>query len=229
MPPQSLVDMSKRESLSVAGLFGGIELGLHRAGHASTVLCEIDPGARAVLSRHFPNIPIESDVKRLRVCRSRRSRCGVPWPGLEPSRANRRHSWQAIGFGWTHLPATRRSQEATPLAPDRECVFHASTRSGQGNALPRRSIGGTRVFMGVSCCRYASVRSAPAPPESAAARVSDRRSSCGFAHRGRWCYGFAGTDSRSTKRPVAENGLEPPMLHSLRCTSLPPLRWPAHC
>ena len=61
--------MPKGESLSVAGLFagiGGIELGLHRAGHGSTLLCEIDPGARAVLSRHFPNVPIESDVKRLK-------------------------------------------------------------------------------------------------------------------------------------------------------------------
>ena len=61
--------MPEGESLSVAGLFagiGGIELGLHRAGHESTLLCEIDPGARAVLTRHFPGVPIESDVKRLK-------------------------------------------------------------------------------------------------------------------------------------------------------------------
>ena len=61
--------MPKGESLSVAGLFagiGGIELGLHRAGHESTLLCEIEPGARAVLTRHFPGVPIESDVKRLK-------------------------------------------------------------------------------------------------------------------------------------------------------------------
>jgi DNA (cytosine-5)-methyltransferase 1 len=40
------------EALSVAGLFagiGGIELGLHRAGHHTEILCEIDTGASLVL------------------------------------------------------------------------------------------------------------------------------------------------------------------------------------
>lgn len=61
--------MPSGESLSVAGLFagiGGIELGLHQAGHVSALLCEIDSGARAVLAKHFPNVPLESDVRRLR-------------------------------------------------------------------------------------------------------------------------------------------------------------------
>lgn len=38
--------------LNVAGLFagiGGVELGLERAGHKSSVLCEIEQGAAAVL------------------------------------------------------------------------------------------------------------------------------------------------------------------------------------
>jgi len=55
--------------LSVAGLFagiGGIELGLHRAGHATVLLCEIDPGANAVLGARFPGLPIELDVRRLK-------------------------------------------------------------------------------------------------------------------------------------------------------------------
>ena len=39
------------------GLFagvGGFELGLAKAGHEARLLCEIDPGARAVLAARFP-------------------------------------------------------------------------------------------------------------------------------------------------------------------------------
>jgi len=44
------------DRFKVAGLFagvGGIELGLGRAGHESSLLCEIDPAARAVLEERF--------------------------------------------------------------------------------------------------------------------------------------------------------------------------------
>lgn len=57
------------ESLSVAGLFagiGGIELGLHRAGHESAILCEIDPGASNVLRRHFADVPLTPDVREIK-------------------------------------------------------------------------------------------------------------------------------------------------------------------
>jgi DNA (cytosine-5)-methyltransferase 1 len=60
--------MPQGESLSVAGLFagiGGIELGLHQAGHTSALLCEIDPGARAILAKRFPDTPLESDIRSL--------------------------------------------------------------------------------------------------------------------------------------------------------------------
>ncbi|MCC6998052.1 MAG: DNA (cytosine-5-)-methyltransferase [Deltaproteobacteria bacterium] len=49
----------------VAGLFagiGGIEHGLHLAGHETKVLCEIEPGACAVLAKRFPGVPIHRDV-----------------------------------------------------------------------------------------------------------------------------------------------------------------------
>lgn len=52
----------------VAGLFagvGGVELGLSRAGHASELLCEIEPGARAVLAARYPDIPLHDDVTTL--------------------------------------------------------------------------------------------------------------------------------------------------------------------
>ena len=44
-------------ALTVAGLFagiGGIEIGLHDAGHETGFLCEIDDEARAVLSSWYP-------------------------------------------------------------------------------------------------------------------------------------------------------------------------------
>ncbi|MBI2813546.1 MAG: DNA (cytosine-5-)-methyltransferase [Opitutae bacterium] len=54
--------------MKVAGLFagiGGIELGLHRAGHQTALLCEIDPAACAVLGHHFPNVPLHRDIRTL--------------------------------------------------------------------------------------------------------------------------------------------------------------------
>jgi DNA (cytosine-5)-methyltransferase 1 len=52
-------------SLKVAGLFagiGGIELGLQRAGHHAKLLCEIDPGAVAVLEDRFPDVRVHDDI-----------------------------------------------------------------------------------------------------------------------------------------------------------------------
>ena len=54
--------------LVVAGLFagiGGIELGLRRAGHETSLLCENDPGASAVLAARFPEVRKASDVCKL--------------------------------------------------------------------------------------------------------------------------------------------------------------------
>lgn len=60
--------MANTRSLRVVGLFagiGGIELGLHGAGHATELLCEIDEGAQAVLGARFPRIPIVGDIKEI--------------------------------------------------------------------------------------------------------------------------------------------------------------------
>lgn len=54
--------------MKVAGLFAGIaglELGLGKSGHETALFCEIDDGAIQVLSAHFPQIPIHSDVTTL--------------------------------------------------------------------------------------------------------------------------------------------------------------------
>jgi DNA (cytosine-5)-methyltransferase 1 len=54
--------------MQVVGLFagiGGLERGLAVADHHAALLCEIDPGARAILAAAFPNTPIAPDVADL--------------------------------------------------------------------------------------------------------------------------------------------------------------------
>jgi DNA (cytosine-5)-methyltransferase 1 len=54
--------------MKVAGLFagvGGIEIGLEKAGHDATLLCEVDPAAQDVLRRRFPGVRLVPDVREL--------------------------------------------------------------------------------------------------------------------------------------------------------------------
>jgi DNA (cytosine-5)-methyltransferase 1 len=55
--------------LKVLDLFsgiGGFSLGLERTGGFQTVaFCEIEPFARRVLAKHWPNVPIHEDVRKL--------------------------------------------------------------------------------------------------------------------------------------------------------------------
>jgi len=44
---------------------GGFSLGLERAGMRTVAFCEIDPHARAVLNKHWPNVPVFTDVSTL--------------------------------------------------------------------------------------------------------------------------------------------------------------------
>jgi DNA (cytosine-5)-methyltransferase 1 len=53
----------------IAGLFagiGGFELGMHRAGHRTELLCDVLPSAQAVLQARFPNAEYRSDITQLR-------------------------------------------------------------------------------------------------------------------------------------------------------------------
>ncbi|WP_166036984.1 DNA (cytosine-5-)-methyltransferase [Sphingosinicella sp. YJ22] len=55
--------------MKIVGLFagiGGLETGLARAGHETSMLCEIWEPARAVLAAHMPDVPLECDVRELR-------------------------------------------------------------------------------------------------------------------------------------------------------------------
>ncbi len=68
-------------ALTVVGLFagiGGIERGLVQAGHEVVRLCEIDPCARRVLERHFPDARIVKDVRAL----DRLARCDLVAAGF---------------------------------------------------------------------------------------------------------------------------------------------------
>ena len=54
--------------MNVVGLFagiGGIELGLEATGHRTSLICEIDPAARAVLAAKFPTLKLHGDVRTL--------------------------------------------------------------------------------------------------------------------------------------------------------------------
>ena len=65
-PTASRASRVPRDRLRVAGLFagvGGIELGLRRANHQITLLCDSDPAAKAVLKEHFPEADLRDDVR----------------------------------------------------------------------------------------------------------------------------------------------------------------------
>src|SRR5437868_12864822 len=54
--------------MNVLDLFsgiGGFSLGLERAGMRTVAFCEIEPYARAVLRKHWPNVPCYDDVRTL--------------------------------------------------------------------------------------------------------------------------------------------------------------------
>lgn len=54
-------------SLEITAVFagiGGLELGLHKAGHRTSLFCECDPEATAVLASRFPGVRIAFDVRR---------------------------------------------------------------------------------------------------------------------------------------------------------------------
>jgi DNA (cytosine-5)-methyltransferase 1 len=44
---------------------GGFSLGLERAGMRTVAFCEIEPFARRVLAKHWPNVPCYTDVREL--------------------------------------------------------------------------------------------------------------------------------------------------------------------
>ncbi|MDY6960326.1 MAG: DNA cytosine methyltransferase [Pseudomonadota bacterium] len=56
---------------------GGFSLGLERAGMRTVAFCEIEPFARRVLRKHWPEVPIYEDVRQLTADALRRDGIGV--------------------------------------------------------------------------------------------------------------------------------------------------------
>ncbi|MBX3706282.1 MAG: DNA (cytosine-5-)-methyltransferase [Pseudomonadales bacterium] len=55
--------------MKIAGLFagiGGLELGMHQAGHETVLMCDILPTAREVIREKFPNSEYQDDICSLR-------------------------------------------------------------------------------------------------------------------------------------------------------------------
>ncbi|AYF76495.1 DNA (cytosine-5-)-methyltransferase [Nocardia yunnanensis] len=76
----------------MVGLFagiGGLELGLAAHGWRSELLCEIDSGAQAVLAAHFPDVPLHSDVTKLRALPSGTELVAAGFPCQDLSQAGR--------------------------------------------------------------------------------------------------------------------------------------------
>jgi DNA (cytosine-5)-methyltransferase 1 len=76
----------------MVGLFagiGGLELGLGAHGWDTELLCEIDPGAQAVLSARFPDVVVHADVTRLRALPAGTDLVAAGFPCQDLSQAGR--------------------------------------------------------------------------------------------------------------------------------------------
>lgn len=76
----------------MVGLFagiGGLELGLGHHGWHTELLCEIDPGAQAVLAARFPGIPLRGDITRLRALPAGTELVAAGFPCQDLSQAGR--------------------------------------------------------------------------------------------------------------------------------------------
>lgn len=92
-------------SLRVLDLFsgiGGMSLGLERAGMRTVAFCEITPFCRAVLRKHWPDVPIYEDVRTLSYDGAVDVVCGgypcQPFSvaGQRRGAADDRHLWPAM-------------------------------------------------------------------------------------------------------------------------------------
>ncbi len=77
---------------NMVGLFagiGGLELGLRGHGWNTELLCEIDAGAQAVLRTRFADVPLHSDVTKLRSLPQRTELVAAGFPCQDLSQAGR--------------------------------------------------------------------------------------------------------------------------------------------
>ena len=86
----------------MASLFtgcGGLDLGLHLAGHEVVLQCESDPHARQVLRRRFPGTRLEADVAALAALPADTELLAAGFPCVDVSRAGLRMGMGGSGTG----------------------------------------------------------------------------------------------------------------------------------
>ena len=53
------------QGLSLFSGIGGMDLAFEQAGGEIAAMCEIEPYCRKVLRKHWPNVPIFTDIRQL--------------------------------------------------------------------------------------------------------------------------------------------------------------------
>lgn len=103
---------------------GGFSLGLERAGFETVQFCEIEPNCQKVLKKHWPNVPIHSDIATLDGKRLRGQvqviTGGFPCQDISTAGAQRgmidaKKYSKAIEEGHTHEEAERLSRTRSGL------------------------------------------------------------------------------------------------------------------
>jgi DNA (cytosine-5)-methyltransferase 1 len=90
--------MTKRTAVSLFSGIGGFELGLEAAGISTTLMCEKDPTAQAVLRSHFPTTELVDDIADLAAL----PECSIlvgGWPCQDLSQAGRMAGIEGLQSG----------------------------------------------------------------------------------------------------------------------------------
>jgi DNA (cytosine-5)-methyltransferase 1 len=115
-------------TLRVLDLFsgiGGFSIGLERAGMRTVAFCEIDPYCRAVLRKHWPDVPIFEDVRKLTAADVPRVDVicgGFPCQPFSSASAGKARGTQDDRFLWPEM--LRVIQECQPAWVIGENVTH---------------------------------------------------------------------------------------------------------
>ena len=127
--------------LGVVGLFAGVggspERGLHRSGHKTRLLCELDEAAASVLRSRFPGIPITPDVRDVVRLPNGTDLLVAGFPCQDLSQAGRTAGISGDRSGlWIRCSDLVRDMGVAALAAAGERAVHAPARQGRGDALP---------------------------------------------------------------------------------------------
>ena len=176
-----VVDVDRLTGLTVAALFagiGGIELGLHGAGHRTAAWCQADPGAAAVLRSRFEvGENLHADVADMDELGYDVEWVTAGFPCQDLSQAGRTAaSRAALRTGRTRIPTAGGPPRATSaVAVAGERPVHAVPRRWGGDAPADRRARRARLLVGLPRGRHPGLRTAPAPPPGPSAGVHDRR------------------------------------------------------